>query len=102
MTSRRIDAEYRLRAAGGGWKSVRALGMAVERDAAGRPTRLAGTLRDLTARHEAQDELRAAFLALWTVEPDRHAVLGLRREHSTDTVSAVAGPHRGALNYGAS
>jgi PAS domain S-box-containing protein len=57
----RIDAECRLRSAEGGWRWVRGLGMAVERDASGRPTRLAGTLRDNTARHEARDRLGAAL-----------------------------------------
>ena len=57
----RIDIEYRLRASGGAWKWVRAVGMAVQRDREGRATRLAGTLRDLTARHEAREQLQAAL-----------------------------------------
>jgi PAS domain S-box-containing protein len=57
----RIDAVYRLRDASGSWKWVRALGMAVERHQDGRPTRLAGTLRDVTARREVQEQLRAAL-----------------------------------------
>ena len=59
--SERIDAGCRLRDASGCWRWVRALGMAVDRDADGRPTRLAGTLRDLTERHAAQEQLRAAL-----------------------------------------
>jgi len=57
----RIDVEYRLRDTSGNWKWVRAVGMAVERDGGGRPTRLAGTLRDLTSRRKAQEELVAAL-----------------------------------------
>ena len=59
--SERIDTEYRLRDASGAWKWVRAVGMAVKRGGDGRATRLAGTLRDLTSRHQAREELRAAL-----------------------------------------
>ncbi len=57
----RIYVEYRLRARGGGWRWVRAAGKVVERDASGRATRLAGTLRDVTQRREAEDRLRTAL-----------------------------------------
>jgi|SRR5690349_20179997 len=59
--TRRIDVEYRLRHSDGSWRWVRALGFGVEKDARGRPTRLAGTLRDLTERREARDRLQAAL-----------------------------------------
>lgn len=60
--TRRIDVEYRLRHSDGSWRWVRALGFGVEKDTRGRPTRLTGTLRDLTERCEARDRLRTALL----------------------------------------
>ena len=59
----RLDVEFRLRHADGGWRWVRALGMAVERDGAGRAVRVSGTLRDLTERHEDRERLRTALAA---------------------------------------
>jgi PAS domain S-box-containing protein len=57
----RIDTEFRLAGTGGGWRWTRSVGRVVERDAAGRPTRLAGTLRDISERRAAQDRLRVAL-----------------------------------------
>ena len=51
-----LDCEHRLRHAGGDWMWVLVRGLAV-RDAAGRPTRLAGSLSDVTARRRAMDHL---------------------------------------------
>jgi PAS domain-containing protein len=52
----RIDVEYRIRMGGGfGW--LRTRGNTVERDAGGRPVRVAGVVTDIGARKAAQQEL---------------------------------------------
>ncbi len=43
-------AEFRLRTAAGGWKSILSLGRIVERDANGKPLRMVGTHTDIDAR----------------------------------------------------
>jgi PAS domain S-box-containing protein len=48
------EREFRLRTAGGAWRWVMSRGRIVERDAAGQPTRVVGTLVDLTDRREAE------------------------------------------------
>ena len=52
------SAEYRLRHSSGAWFWVRARGRVVERDAAGRALRLAGTYADITERKIAEGRLR--------------------------------------------
>lgn len=59
--SDRIDFTCRLRSVDGGFRSVRALGRTVERDAAGRARRVAGTVRDLTERTEERNRLKQAL-----------------------------------------
>ena len=51
-----LDCEHRLRHGDGDWMWVLARGLAVF-DATGRPTRLAGSLSDVTARRRAMDHL---------------------------------------------
>lgn len=48
------DIEHRVQALDGEWKWVRSTGRAVEFDADGRPIRLSGTNRDITARKRAE------------------------------------------------
>jgi PAS domain S-box-containing protein len=50
------EAEYRLRTRDGGWKWVLDRGAVVERDDAGRPTRVAGVLFDIAERKRAEAE----------------------------------------------
>jgi PAS domain S-box-containing protein len=50
------EAEYRLRTKDGGWKWVLDRGSVVERDAAGRPVRVAGALFDIADRKRAEAE----------------------------------------------
>jgi PAS domain S-box-containing protein len=53
--SGQICSEHRMRAGDGSWKSVLARGMIIERDAAGRPLRAAGTMADISERAAAEE-----------------------------------------------
>ncbi len=56
-----FTSEHRMDMTGDGtWTWVRARGRIVERDGEGRPVRIAGTARDITAIHEAAQEQRIA------------------------------------------
>ncbi len=56
-----FTSEHRMDMAGDGtWTWVRARGRIVERDGEGRPVRIAGTARDITAIHEAAQQQRIA------------------------------------------
>jgi PAS domain S-box-containing protein len=56
-------SEYRIACKDDSWKWVCSRGMAVSRDAAGRPLRITGTVEDITERRRVEDELagRAAI-----------------------------------------
>lgn len=60
LAGRRPDlrAEFRLPTTTGDWRWILLLGEIVERDAEGSPRRLLGTLTDITARREAEEETR--------------------------------------------
>jgi PAS domain S-box-containing protein len=51
------EGEFRVRAANGGWRWIRARGMCV-RDDDGKPMRMAGSVSDIDARKRAEDALR--------------------------------------------
>ena len=53
-----IDFDYRMQTKDGTWKWISAHGKAVERDAAGRATRILGTSRDITNRKQSEQEIR--------------------------------------------
>ncbi len=55
------EAQYRLRNAQGDWVWILDRGHIVERDDKGKPTRLAGTMRDVSDKHRRDEELQ--FLA---------------------------------------
>jgi hypothetical protein len=57
------EAEFRMRTRAGDWVWVQSRGKVVERSAAGKPLRIAGTHIDVTARREAADRMRAMALA---------------------------------------
>jgi PAS domain S-box-containing protein len=56
--SEHFEASYRLRHREGHWVWVLDRGRVVQRDAAGKPLRMVGTHLDITARVQAEDELR--------------------------------------------
>jgi PAS domain S-box-containing protein len=49
------DVEFRMRTGAGGWKWVRSRGKVVEKDAAGAPTRMAGTATDIDLEKAGRD-----------------------------------------------
>jgi PAS domain S-box-containing protein len=51
----RYDVEYRARTADGRWRWLQERGRVIERDPAGRPRRMVGTISDVTERREAQE-----------------------------------------------
>jgi PAS domain S-box-containing protein len=53
-----IEVEYRVRARGGEWRWLRTVGRTIERDADGRPLRVAGTHMDITERRRFDEMLR--------------------------------------------
>ena len=54
------EAEFRVQDTAGRWRWIMSRGTVAERDAQGRPVRLAGMDVDITAHHEVQDALRAS------------------------------------------
>lgn len=58
-TVSRYAVEYRMRGKSGDWIWILARGVAVDRDAAGRPRRVIGTHTDITVRKDAEAALRA-------------------------------------------
>lgn len=53
-------AEYRIRQKNGEWRWIQARGRLMQRDQAGRPLRMLGTIADLSSRKQIEDELVAA------------------------------------------
>ncbi|HYP17101.1 MAG TPA: response regulator [Opitutus sp.] len=53
-----IEPEYRVRARGGEWRWVYTRSKTVAASTTGRPTRIIGTVQDITARREAEQALR--------------------------------------------
>lgn len=64
----RFEAEYRVRHRSGAWIWVLDRGKSFDRDETGRPRRYAGTCVDITARREAEEQLRLAAAAFETSE----------------------------------
>lgn len=57
----RIDVEARFRRREGGWRWLHVRGKVAERDAAGKPVRLAGAVNDIDERQRLRSELEAAL-----------------------------------------
>ena len=58
------EADFRIRTGAGDLRWVHGKGRVVERDAAGEPLRLIGTVSDITARKNAEENLRKVSLAV--------------------------------------
>jgi diguanylate cyclase (GGDEF)-like protein/PAS domain S-box-containing protein len=56
-----FESEHRIRGSNGDWLWVRARGRVVERDASGKPSRIAGTTRDIQEQRRAERETRVAY-----------------------------------------
>jgi PAS domain S-box-containing protein len=59
-TNTGFEIDLRMMTKYGGWKWVSTRGMVVDRDAAGTPVRMVGTLSDITERKKAEEALRQA------------------------------------------
>ena len=66
------QCEYRIRAKDGSWKWVLSRGVVVERDEHGKPAIMTGTMSDISARKEADDQSwRHAYMDALTGVPNR-------------------------------
>ncbi len=63
-----LDATFRMRHADGHWVHIRSRGSAVERDHAGRPTRISGIHIDVSSEVEARDRLRLLDQAIMSAD----------------------------------
>ncbi|TBR21960.1 MAG: response regulator, partial [Candidatus Nitrosotenuis sp.] len=95
--------EYRIMDGNGGWKWVLGRGLAVKRDADGKPLRVVGTITDISGRKQAELELRQAkeqaenatrlkdkFVSLVTHDlrgPLSSLAMGLKTLHGSDDLS---------------
>jgi PAS domain S-box-containing protein len=76
-----IDPEYRVRAHSGDWRWIQMRSKSVASAADGRPTRIIGTVQDITARREAEQALResqaeARKLSLVASKTDNPVIIG--------------------------
>jgi diguanylate cyclase (GGDEF)-like protein/PAS domain S-box-containing protein len=107
--AQRYEAEFRMRHRTRGWIWVHCRGKVIERDGAGRPQRLLGTRMDVTARKEAEREIRhlACYDPL-TALPNRRLLLErleaatarAAREHGHGAVLLVDLEHFKTINDG--
>jgi PAS domain S-box-containing protein len=85
-TDQTYEAEYRMRCKDGSWRWIRGRGMAVTRDASGRPLRTIGTHTDITRLKESEAALRLSNVQLASEQHRVKVIL----EHSHDAFIAVA------------
>ncbi|MGJ3523304.1 sensor domain-containing diguanylate cyclase [Nitratidesulfovibrio sp. D1] len=71
--SPRYETEYRVRSADGAWRWVQETGRVVERAGDGLPLRVAGIVRDVSARRRAEEDRRRLF----SLSPDLMCVGGM-------------------------
>jgi len=75
--SEAISCELRLRAAGGDYRWVQVTGRVVARDEAGKPSRMAGTLLDISRRKSAEQERERLIAELQTALAQVRTLSGL-------------------------
>ena len=85
-TDGNYEAEFRMRCKDGSWRWILTRGMAVTRDAAGKPLRMIGTHTDITRSREDADSLRKANARLAAEQRRVQVIL----DHSHDAFIAVA------------
>jgi PAS domain S-box-containing protein len=85
-TDGNYEAEFRMRCKDGSWRWILTRGMAVTRDAAGKPLRMIGTHTDITRSREDADSLRNANARLAAEQLRVQVIL----DHSHDAFIAVA------------
>ncbi|MEG6504782.1 PAS domain-containing protein [Nitratidesulfovibrio sp. 1201_IL3209] len=71
--SPRYETEYRVRGADGAWRWIQETGRVVERAGDGLPLRVAGIVRDVSARRRAEEDRRRLF----SLSPDLMCVGGM-------------------------
>jgi PAS domain-containing protein len=59
-----MDVEHRARCWSGDWKWLLSRGKVVERDSAGKPVRMVGTILDITEHKQNQERVRSLTRAL--------------------------------------
>ncbi|BEU96816.1 EAL domain-containing protein [Acidovorax sp. DW039] len=75
------EAEFRVKNTAGEWRWIMSRGTVAERDAEGRPVRLAGMDVDITAHHDVEDALRASEAKSSTIYltlPDPAGITAMR------------------------
>ena len=89
-TGQSYEAEYRMRCKDGSWRWIRGRGMAVTRDAEGRPQRTIGTHTDITRLKEDENTLRLTNARLASEQQRVRIIL----ENSHDAFIAVGSDGR--------
>ena len=89
-TGQPYESQFRMRCKDGSWRWIRARGMAVTRDAAGRPLRTIGTHTDTTEAKRAESTLRHANASLAAEQHRVRVIL----EHSHDAFIAAGSDGR--------
>lgn len=86
----RYLAEYRLLSKSGTWCWVLDRGMVTRRDATGKPTRMIGTMSDITSRREEQQQLMSSQRFLRTLTDALPSMVGYWRRDMTCSYANAA------------
>lgn len=85
-----VEVEYRMRHRNGSWVWVMARGKIYERDVTGRPSRMAGTISDVTVRHRMESAMRERERLLRAVLEALPTSVLIADSHGTITASNPA------------